>query len=230
VRRAALALIAAVFLAGSSGAFAESSPIPSLTPGATDPRVTQATISQTICKTGYTKTVRNVSTQTKHRVYTEYEIATSSQHNYVIDHLVPLEVGGSNAIENLWPEAKADAKTKDKIEGALHARVCSGAVDLTTAQRAFESDWTTALTNAATTTTTTSTSTTTTTAPPPPPPTQAPVTAPPETAPPQTEPPQTEPPAPGGGATALCNDGTLSYAANHQGACSHHGGVAQFYK
>ena len=39
-------------------------------------------------------------------------------------------------------------------------------------------------------------------------------------------------PAPddGGGATALCNDGTLSYAAHHQGACSHHGGVAKFYR
>lgn len=34
----------------------------------------------------------------------------------------------------------------------------------------------------------------------------------------------------GSGATALCNDGTLSYAAHHQGACSHHGGVAQFYR
>lgn len=32
------------------------------------------------------------------------------------------------------------------------------------------------------------------------------------------------------GATALCNDGTLSYAAHHQGACSHHGGVAVFYR
>ncbi|WP_307839148.1 DUF3761 domain-containing protein [Streptomyces sp. MBT97] len=34
----------------------------------------------------------------------------------------------------------------------------------------------------------------------------------------------------GGGATALCNDGTYSYAAHHQGACSHHGGVAVFYR
>lgn len=32
------------------------------------------------------------------------------------------------------------------------------------------------------------------------------------------------------GATALCNDRTYSYAANHQGACSHHDGVAVFYK
>ena len=31
------------------------------------------------------------------------------------------------------------------------------------------------------------------------------------------------------GPTAKCNDGTYSYAAHHQGACSHHGGVAVFY-
>lgn len=28
--------------------------------------------------------------------------------------------------------------------------------------------------------------------------------------------------------TAMCNDGTASYAQNHQGACSSHGGVAMF--
>lgn len=32
------------------------------------------------------------------------------------------------------------------------------------------------------------------------------------------------------GATALCNDGTLSYSAHHQGTCSHHHGVAVWYK
>lgn len=33
-----------------------------------------------------------------------------------------------------------------------------------------------------------------------------------------------------GGATALCNDGSLSYSAHHQGTCSHHHGVAVWYK
>ena len=31
------------------------------------------------------------------------------------------------------------------------------------------------------------------------------------------------------GATGKCNDGTFSFAAHHQGMCSGHGGVAQFY-
>ena len=54
--------------------------------------------------------------------------------------------------------------------------------------------------------------------------------------PPPPEPPaqQEAPAAPqapaGGGATALCNDGSLSYSAHHQGTCSHHGGVAVWYK
>ncbi len=56
------------------------------------------------------------------------------------------------------------------------------------------------------------------------------------TAAPAPQPAPTPAPAPApqpdhpAGATALCNDGTYSYAANHQGACSHHGGVAQWYK
>ncbi len=32
------------------------------------------------------------------------------------------------------------------------------------------------------------------------------------------------------GATALCKNGSLSYAKDHRGACSHNGGVAEWYK
>ncbi|WP_141964136.1 DUF3761 domain-containing protein [Actinoallomurus bryophytorum] len=37
-------------------------------------------------------------------------------------------------------------------------------------------------------------------------------------------------PAHPAGATAVCRDGTFSYAAHHQGACSHHGGVLKFFR
>jgi hypothetical protein len=37
-------------------------------------------------------------------------------------------------------------------------------------------------------------------------------------------------PAPVSGPTALCRDGTYSYSANHQGTCSHHGGVSVWYR
>jgi hypothetical protein len=108
-----------------------------LTPGATNPTVTEANVGSTICRSGYTKTVRNVSTLVKHAVYAEYGIVRSAQRNYVIDHLIPLEVGGGNDPKNLWPEAKADAKVKDQFEDQMHAAVCNGSVSLADAQASF---------------------------------------------------------------------------------------------
>lgn len=40
----------------------------------------------------------------------------------------------------------------------------------------------------------------------------------------------TKAPADAKDATAKCKDGTFSYAKQHRGACSHHGGVAEWYK
>jgi putative intracellular protease/amidase len=108
-----------------------------LTPGATNPAVTQATVGSTICPPGYTKTVRNVSTLVKHAVYAEYGIPRSAQRNYVSDHLMPLEVGGGNDPNNLWPEMKAHATVKDKLEDQMHAAVCNGSVSLADAQARF---------------------------------------------------------------------------------------------
>jgi hypothetical protein len=131
---ACLAVVAVLALASPVGAV---SPNPSLTPGATDPRVTQADVASTICRRGYTSTVRNVATQTKHKVYVAYGISRAAQRGYVIDHLVPLEVGGANDITNLWPEPKTDAKVKDTLENQMHAAVCAGTVSLAAAQAKF---------------------------------------------------------------------------------------------
>ena len=140
-RIAALVIALTAMLATGGSAYATATADPTLTPGATDPTVTQANIHQTICTRGYTSTVRNVSTKTKSVVYAEYHISQSDKRRYVIDHLVPLEVGGSNDIRNLWPEPKTDAEQKDQTENLLHARVCSGTIDLATAQQLFETYW-----------------------------------------------------------------------------------------
>src|SRR5262249_31667040 len=61
-----------------------------------------------------------------------------------VDHLIPLELGGSNAIKNLWPEP-ADPTPgfhqKDALENKLHALVCAGSLDLATAQQAIAANW-----------------------------------------------------------------------------------------
>src|SRR2546423_14134638 len=159
--------------AGSPAAFGATPPSSSLTPGAVDPHVTQDTIVKRICTHRGTVSVRRVSTRTRNKVYAEYQVKRSDRSRYVIDHLVPLELGGASALPNLWPERKTEAKAKAKVEGTIRARLCAGHVDLATAQRAFETGWRTATFNATTTTTTSTTTSTTTT-------TTAPVTVAPE--------------------------------------------------
>lgn len=160
MRRWAALASSIALLAVSSSAFAATLPRSSLTPGAVDARVTQAMILQTICTRGYHASVRKVSTSTKSKVYAEYHVKKRDEGKYVIDHLVPLEVGGASVLANLWPELKKEANAKDKIERTIRARVCAGQVDLTTAQRAFTADWRTAPETATTTTTSTTTTTT----------------------------------------------------------------------
>ena len=81
--------------------------------------------------------VRNVPESLKDKAYTRYHIKRVA-YAYEVDHLVSLELGGSNAITNLWPEHYYNpwgARTKDRLEGKLHALVCSGRLSLASAQR-----------------------------------------------------------------------------------------------
>jgi len=118
-----------------------------LTPGAIDPRVTQRNIRKTICRRGYTATVRppfEYTNAMKHRVMKLYG-ATGSIHDYELDHLIPLELGGCPTCEaNLWPEPRnvfPGASEKDEVESYLHEQVCSGTIPLADAQRKIASDW-----------------------------------------------------------------------------------------
>jgi hypothetical protein len=108
-----------------------------LTPGATDPRVTQATIQETICKPGFTATVRNTSLATKKLVFERYGIAWADHALYEVDHLVSLELGGADVVTNLWPEpynGALGARQKDVVETTLKREVCAGKRTLKDAQ------------------------------------------------------------------------------------------------
>lgn len=110
------------------------------TPGALMPNVT---VSQ-ICTSGYSSSVRNVPTSEKNKVYAEYGITSHFAGQYEVDHLVSLELGGSNDISNLWPELASPTPgfhQKDQVENYLHSQVCAGKIDLAKAQLEIATDW-----------------------------------------------------------------------------------------
>jgi Excalibur calcium-binding domain len=94
-----------------------------------------------VCTPGYAGRVRNVSTRTKNRVYLSYGIRRHKAGAYEVDHLISLELGGSNSIKNLWPEKQPGARDKDKLENSLHEQVCDGTISLSTAQRQIVDWW-----------------------------------------------------------------------------------------
>ena len=118
-----------------------------LTPGAIN---TEVSITD-ICKPGYTagldahgKPVRNVSESTKQEVFKRYKIDPKSGH-FEVDHLISLELGGSNDIENLWPQSydtkPYNAHLKDQLENKLHYMVCHDQITLKDAQIKISKDW-----------------------------------------------------------------------------------------
>lgn len=77
---------------------------------------------------GWAHCRRVVSQATKRKVLKLYGIPWSLRDHYEIDHRVPLCMGGSNAISNLWPEMWPHAHKKDVIEARLCRRLREGRI------------------------------------------------------------------------------------------------------
>jgi Bacterial SH3 domain len=123
------------------------------TPGAPNPKISQANIANNICKKGWSTTsVRpptSVTGPIKDDTMTAYGFADPT--HYELDHLESLQVGGCPDCEtNLWPEAYGDvahpmtqserakwnrdnpgssevhagALEKDKVENHVHDEIC----------------------------------------------------------------------------------------------------------
>lgn len=126
-----------------------------LHPGATNPDVTQDNIDSTICKSGFTKSIRPPPSYTDKLEQQQIrdEGLPGSPQDYEEDHLISLELGGApKDKKNLWPEpyenrgAKFAApgtgsESKDKVENETKRLVCSGKMSLSEAQKSIASDW-----------------------------------------------------------------------------------------
>jgi len=126
------------------------------TSGALNPKVTERTIGTTICRSGYTSTIRPPESVTEPE-----KLANARSYGYrgslsvaEYDHLVPLELGGDpNDPSNLWVEPPSPGhkasqgvyNPKDEVENQARSLVCAHEVGLTAMQNAIAANWTTAI-------------------------------------------------------------------------------------
>jgi hypothetical protein len=128
------------------------------TPGNTTPSDTQK-----ICMTKWGADERFVTAAMKKQVYALYGTAPGqgvckyTSHTgkngatvtkgCEIDHRVSREVGGTDTVDNLWPQPyltpeQPGAYQKDKLENWLHKQVCmTHKMTLAEAQQALKGDW-----------------------------------------------------------------------------------------
>jgi hypothetical protein len=77
-------------------------------------------------------------------VFNEYSVPAASKKDYALDYLISPALGGTDKIQNLWPQPYSstwNAQMKDRLENHLHELVCQGKVQLATAQNDTASDW-----------------------------------------------------------------------------------------
>jgi hypothetical protein len=92
-----------------------------------------------------TSEIRHVPQSEKAAVEREYGMEVRPYGRALeIDHIVSLELGGSNAIANLFPESGSGVwnyHLKDKLENRLHKMVCESEIGLRAAQIAIARNW-----------------------------------------------------------------------------------------
>jgi hypothetical protein len=146
-RIACLALLIGIAAAPASP---QSLPDPTRTPGAINPDVTEATLSTTACRRGWTQTVRPSAEFTaalKRFQLREWGYTDRRSRAYEEDHLIPLSLGGApDDPRNLWPEPRDPsdgwgADRKDDLELVLNQLVCGGRLSLVEAQAAISANW-----------------------------------------------------------------------------------------
>lgn len=103
------------------------------TPGVVDPAITKVDICPHLGSTVVRRVPQSVKDDVRRR-YNDYNPGE-------IDHLISLELGGSNDEANLWPQDGPIPNAKDTVENRLHRQVCAGQITLAQAQQKIRTDW-----------------------------------------------------------------------------------------
>ena len=114
-------------------------PVASFTPGLGLPVSTDE-----LCG-GEPRTIPEIPAALRMQVLRDYGMEHVPATEYELDYLITPELGGVADRRNLWPEPYGlrswNAHAKDVLENRLPRLVCSGEIDLATAQRAIASNW-----------------------------------------------------------------------------------------
>ena len=129
-------------------------PDASCTPGAINPTVDLSVLQGSAFKTSCDRNVAT-SASKKSTTYTTYGLKkptnnTGLKQSCELDHLISLELGGADTLDNIWPQcgpsrvklANRYFKIKDGVENYLAAKVKKGEINLKDAQQGIAEDWT----------------------------------------------------------------------------------------
>jgi 5-methylcytosine-specific restriction endonuclease McrA len=129
-------------------------PDPNCTPGAVNPSLTIDVLRNPQFRTSCVRS-HATTEQEKNKTYTYYGIQHPSQNSGVtqiceLDHLISLELGGADTLENIWPQCGPPNtvlvhryfKEKDTVENYLAKQVRDGMMSLDKVQHGIASDWT----------------------------------------------------------------------------------------
>jgi hypothetical protein len=86
-----------------------------------------------------------VTLKMEQKVFARYRLPWARRAEFKIDHLIPLELGGADTIDNLWPQnlrAKPyGADRKELLTEVLLERIRAGQMTIAQAQEQIRSDW-----------------------------------------------------------------------------------------
>lgn len=129
-------------------------PDPTCTPGAINPTITTEILRDPAFRTSCVREQAS-SRAEKNSTYDSYGVArpdqnTGQNQTCELDHLISLELGGADTVDNIWPQCGPDHvelserffKRKDAVENYLAAKVRNGTMSLKEAQVGIATDWT----------------------------------------------------------------------------------------
>jgi hypothetical protein len=92
-----------------------------------------------------TKDRGGVTAKMEQKVFARYRVPWSRRAEFKVDHLIPIELGGADTIDNLWPQSLRmkpyGADRKELLAELFLERIRSGRMTIAQAQEEIRRDW-----------------------------------------------------------------------------------------